>query len=47
VQLGSSSDWSGVGLLTKEKIQNESDEPLNDKSRGAGIIFKGGSLTWT
>jgi hypothetical protein len=23
VSLGSSSDWSGVGLLTKEKIQNE------------------------
>jgi hypothetical protein len=28
VQLGSSSDWyeDGVGLLTKDKFQNESDE---------------------
>jgi hypothetical protein len=27
--LGSSSDWSGAALPTKEKIQNESDEGIH------------------
>src|SRR4029453_5486258 len=27
--LGASSDWSGAALLTKEKIQNESDEGVH------------------
>jgi hypothetical protein len=54
VPLGPSSDWfgDGIGLLTKEKVQNESDEgasslrqkmqrlPLKPESCG----FRGGSL---
>jgi len=34
--LGSSSDWSGdgIGLLTKEKVQNESDEGASSLRKG-------------
>src|SRR5262249_54036139 len=40
VPLGPSSDWSGdgIGLLTKEKVQNESDE-------GASSFVTAGALT--
>jgi hypothetical protein len=36
VPLGSSSDWSedGIGLLTKEKVQNESDEGASSLRQG-------------
>jgi hypothetical protein len=36
VPLGPSSDWSGdgIGLLTKEKVQNESDEGANSLRQG-------------
>ena len=41
--LGSSSDWSGdgIGLLTKEKVQNESDEGANSLREGMQRLMLG------